>query len=221
LGGFNSHLVDSKKPEISTSTWCGGLDEFINNLDELLLPDLALQIKKMSVVDMTSTHDAPELVGSNSNRSEGATQSRNTRSRQVRTAESVITYILYSLFFFKWWWGDLLFGGGPCPPLYSLGGQIYMKILIGYKFRSPTWVLFGLSCPTSLTTVWVILLYYEYLKQMQYVCRVPSLILEKYATCTVPCARIWQLPRGYSGYSQLFWTLAAMQVLHCGGEPVY
>jgi hypothetical protein len=26
-----------------------------------------------------------------------------------------------------------LFGGGPCTPLYSLGGQGYMEILTGYE----------------------------------------------------------------------------------------
>jgi hypothetical protein len=41
-----------------------------------LLPDLALQIEKMSVFDATSTHDAPDLVGWDSNRSEGPTQSK-------------------------------------------------------------------------------------------------------------------------------------------------
>jgi hypothetical protein len=35
-----------------------------------------------------------------------------------------------------------LFGGGPCPPLYSLGEQVYMEVLVGYKPRSPTRVLF-------------------------------------------------------------------------------
>jgi hypothetical protein len=34
------------------------LDEFIDNLDELLLPDLVLQIEKISVFDATSTRDA-------------------------------------------------------------------------------------------------------------------------------------------------------------------
>jgi hypothetical protein len=69
LGGFNSYLVDFRKPEASTSTRSSDLDEFINNLDELLLP----QIEKMSVFDRTSTRDAPKLVGSDSNRSEGTT----------------------------------------------------------------------------------------------------------------------------------------------------
>jgi hypothetical protein len=34
LGGFNGHLVDSRKPEASTSTQS-------SDLDELLLPDLS------------------------------------------------------------------------------------------------------------------------------------------------------------------------------------
>jgi hypothetical protein len=76
LGGFNSHLADSRKPEASTSTQSSDLDKFIDNLDELLLPDLVLQIEKMFVFDATSTRDAPELVGSDSNRFEGSTQSK-------------------------------------------------------------------------------------------------------------------------------------------------
>jgi hypothetical protein len=64
LGGFNSHLVNSRKPEASTSTRSSDLDEFIDNLDELLLPDLALQIEKISVFNATSTRDAPEIVRS-------------------------------------------------------------------------------------------------------------------------------------------------------------
>jgi hypothetical protein len=76
LGGFNSHLVNSRKPETSTSTRSSDLDEFIDNLDELLLPDLVLQIENMSIFYATSTCDAPELVGSDSNRSEGTTQSK-------------------------------------------------------------------------------------------------------------------------------------------------
>jgi hypothetical protein len=39
LGGFNSHLVDSRKPEASTSTRS-------SNLDKLQLPDLPRQIKR-------------------------------------------------------------------------------------------------------------------------------------------------------------------------------
>jgi hypothetical protein len=74
LGGFNSHLVISREPETSTSTRSSDLDEFVDNLDELLLPDLALQIEKMSVFDTTSTRDASKLAGSDSNQSEGTTR---------------------------------------------------------------------------------------------------------------------------------------------------
>jgi hypothetical protein len=66
LGGFNSHLANSREAEASLSIRS-------SNLDELLLPDLALQIEKMSIFDATSTHDATELVGSDSNQSEGTT----------------------------------------------------------------------------------------------------------------------------------------------------
>jgi hypothetical protein len=48
LGGFNGHLVNSRKPEASTPTQHCDLNEFIDNLDELLLPDLVRQIEKMS-----------------------------------------------------------------------------------------------------------------------------------------------------------------------------
>jgi hypothetical protein len=64
----------SRKPEASKSTRSSNLDEFIDNLDKLLLPDLALQIEKMSIFDATSTCDAPELAGSDSNQSEGTTR---------------------------------------------------------------------------------------------------------------------------------------------------
>jgi hypothetical protein len=40
LGGFNSHLADSRKPEASTSTRSSDLNKFIDNLDESLFPDL-------------------------------------------------------------------------------------------------------------------------------------------------------------------------------------
>jgi hypothetical protein len=76
LGGFNSHLANSRESEASSSTRSSNLDKFIDNLDELLLPDLTLQIEKMSVFDVTSTRDAPYLVGSDSNQSTEATQSK-------------------------------------------------------------------------------------------------------------------------------------------------
>jgi hypothetical protein len=49
LGGFNSHLANSKEPEASSPTPNSDPDEFINNLDDPLLPNVALQIEKMSV----------------------------------------------------------------------------------------------------------------------------------------------------------------------------
>jgi hypothetical protein len=36
LGGFNNHLPESRKPEASTPTQSSDIDEFIDNLDELL-----------------------------------------------------------------------------------------------------------------------------------------------------------------------------------------
>jgi hypothetical protein len=65
--GFNSHLANSRVPEASSSIQSSDLDKLINNLDDLLLPDLALQIEKMSVFDETSTYDTPDLVGSDLN----------------------------------------------------------------------------------------------------------------------------------------------------------
>jgi hypothetical protein len=41
LGGFNTHLANSKEPEASSSTPSSDLDDFIDNLDDMLLPDLA------------------------------------------------------------------------------------------------------------------------------------------------------------------------------------
>jgi hypothetical protein len=69
LGGFNSHLIDSRKPEASAATQRSNLNSFIDDLDELLLLDLPRQIKNTSVLDATPSRAAPEL-GSNSNRSE-------------------------------------------------------------------------------------------------------------------------------------------------------
>jgi hypothetical protein len=72
-GGFNSHLADTRKPEALAGTQRSNLDESINNLDELLLLDLAGEIARMSVFNATSTSAAPGQLRSNSNRSEEAT----------------------------------------------------------------------------------------------------------------------------------------------------
>jgi hypothetical protein len=73
LGGFNSHLANSKEPKASSSTPSSDLDEFIDNLDDLLFPDLAQRIEKISIFNATSTRDIPDLVGSDSNRSKNPT----------------------------------------------------------------------------------------------------------------------------------------------------
>jgi hypothetical protein len=46
------------------STRRSNLDEFVDNLDEMLLPDLAKQIEEQSVLDTTSIRAAPGLLGS-------------------------------------------------------------------------------------------------------------------------------------------------------------
>jgi hypothetical protein len=66
LGGFNNHLANLKEREASPSTSSSNLDDFIDNLDDMLFPDLAQQIEKMSVFNVTSTPDAPDLLKSDS-----------------------------------------------------------------------------------------------------------------------------------------------------------
>jgi hypothetical protein len=51
LGGFSSCLVNSRKPEASAPTRSSELDNFIDNLNELLLPDLPRQIKRTTQLD--------------------------------------------------------------------------------------------------------------------------------------------------------------------------
>jgi hypothetical protein len=76
LGGFNSHLANSKEPETFSSTPSSDLDYFIDNLDDMLLPDLAQQIEKISVIQATSTRVAPDLFRSDSNQSEKTSRSK-------------------------------------------------------------------------------------------------------------------------------------------------
>jgi hypothetical protein len=47
-GGFNNHLANSRESETPTATQRGDLDEFIDNLDEMLLPGLAREIEEES-----------------------------------------------------------------------------------------------------------------------------------------------------------------------------
>jgi hypothetical protein len=46
LGGFNSHLVNPKESEVPAATQRNDLDEFVDNLEEMLLPDLAREIEE-------------------------------------------------------------------------------------------------------------------------------------------------------------------------------
>jgi hypothetical protein len=69
LGAFNGHLADSRKPEAFAANQCSDLHEFNDNLDELLLPDLAGEIKRMSIFNATSTRATLGPLGSDSNRS--------------------------------------------------------------------------------------------------------------------------------------------------------
>jgi hypothetical protein len=52
LGGFNSHLADSRKPGASMPTRCCNLDKFVDNFDELLLPDHIRKIETASIFDI-------------------------------------------------------------------------------------------------------------------------------------------------------------------------
>jgi hypothetical protein len=69
-GSFHRHLVDDMKPKAFTAAQRSDLDEFIDNLDETLLPDLARKVEEESTADATSTHATPGLLGSDSIRSE-------------------------------------------------------------------------------------------------------------------------------------------------------
>jgi hypothetical protein len=74
-GGFNSHLADTSKLEAFVAARCSDLDKFIDNLNEMLLPNLAWEIEKMCVLDATSNHATPGHPGSDSTQSKkGRTQ---------------------------------------------------------------------------------------------------------------------------------------------------
>jgi hypothetical protein len=63
-GDFCRHLVDNTKPEALAATRCSDLDESIDNLDEMLLPDLARDLKEQSIFNATSTRAAPSFLRS-------------------------------------------------------------------------------------------------------------------------------------------------------------
>jgi hypothetical protein len=68
-GGFKSHLADTREPEASAATQRSRLNEFFDNLDEMLLPDLAREIEEESIFDAILTRATPGLLGSDSIRS--------------------------------------------------------------------------------------------------------------------------------------------------------
>jgi hypothetical protein len=54
---------------MSAATQRNNLDEFIDNLDKMLLPHLAKEIEEESILDAISTCTAPRLLGSDPIRS--------------------------------------------------------------------------------------------------------------------------------------------------------
>jgi hypothetical protein len=65
-GSFISHLADTREPEASLATQHSHLDEFVDNLDKMLLSGLAREIEEESVLNAILTSAAPELLGSDS-----------------------------------------------------------------------------------------------------------------------------------------------------------
>jgi hypothetical protein len=43
---LNSHFANPREPEVPAATQRSDLDEFINNLNKMLLPDLAREIEE-------------------------------------------------------------------------------------------------------------------------------------------------------------------------------
>jgi hypothetical protein len=61
---FHRHLVDNAKLEAPAATQCSDLDESVDNLGEMLLPDLARDLEEQSVFNATSTCAAPGFLRS-------------------------------------------------------------------------------------------------------------------------------------------------------------
>ncbi|RLN03008.1 hypothetical protein C2845_PM13G02960 [Panicum miliaceum] len=73
IGDFRRHLVDDKL-EARAATPSNTLNDFVDNLDDIagmLLPDLAREIEKLSVFDVTPTRAAPGFPGLDSTPSGG------------------------------------------------------------------------------------------------------------------------------------------------------
>lgn len=58
------------KPKALAATHCSDLDEFVDGLDEMLLPVLAREIEEQFVFNTTPTRAAPEILGSASAQSD-------------------------------------------------------------------------------------------------------------------------------------------------------
>jgi predicted ATP-grasp superfamily ATP-dependent carboligase len=67
---FRQHLIDDMKLEASTANQHSDLDKFIDNLDEMLLPNLTREIEEESVSKVTSTQAPQGLLGLDPIRSE-------------------------------------------------------------------------------------------------------------------------------------------------------
>jgi hypothetical protein len=61
-GDFHQHLVDNAKPEAPAATPCSDLGKSIDNLGQMLLPNLARELEEESIFNMISTRAAPGLL---------------------------------------------------------------------------------------------------------------------------------------------------------------
>ena len=59
-----SHIQGARGSCSKPATQSGDLYDFVDNLDEMLLPDLARKIEELSMFDVTSTRAPPGLLGS-------------------------------------------------------------------------------------------------------------------------------------------------------------
>jgi len=61
--GLNSHLASTREPEALAANQSSDLCKFVDNLDKMLLLDLAIEIKEESIFNATLTR-AASLLGS-------------------------------------------------------------------------------------------------------------------------------------------------------------
>jgi hypothetical protein len=69
-GNFHHHLIDHK-PKAPTSRPSRDLDDFVDNLSEMLLPDLVRELEEESEFNLTSTGAVLGPLGSDPIQSEG------------------------------------------------------------------------------------------------------------------------------------------------------